>query len=91
MAVGMVIATRIAENLGICRQGTYIEVEKMLEKFGLPIKYDITADELCQAALSDKKRLSGKLTLVLPERIGKCVLYDVDVDNLKEIFSKAIG
>ena len=91
VAVGMVIATRIAENLGICRQGTYREVEKMLEKFGLPIKYDITAEELCEAALSDKKRQSSKLALVLPEKIGKCVLYDVDVANLKEIFSKAIG
>lgn len=91
VAVGTVIATKIAENFGICKEGTYREVEKMLEEFNLPTKYDITAEELCEAALSDKKRQSSKLTLVLPEKIGKCVLYDVDVENLKDIFSKAIG
>lgn len=90
VAVGTVIAARIAENLGICEKGTYKEVEKMLLKYNLPIKYDITAAQLCDAALSDKKREGGKLTLVLPERIGKCVLYDVDVCNLQEIFSKAL-
>lgn len=89
VAVGMVIATKIAENVGLCKKETYKEVESVLIKFGLPVKYDITADELCEAALSDKKRLSGKLTLVLPEKIGKCVLYDVNVENLKEIFSRA--
>lgn len=90
VAVGTVIATRIAENFGICEKNTYKEVEKSLEKFGLPVKYDITAKQLCDAALSDKKRQSSKLTLVLPERIGKCVLYDVNVEDLENIFENAL-
>jgi len=90
VAVGTVIASKIAENLGICEKGTYKEVEKMLVKYNLPIKYDITSEKLCDAALSDKKRGGGRLTLVLPERIGKCVLYDVDICDLEEIFSKAL-
>ncbi len=90
VAIGTVIATKIAENLGICEKDTYKQVEKMLAKYNLPIKYDITSEQLCEAALSDKKRGGAKLTLVLPERIGKCVLYDVDVCDLEEIFSKAL-
>lgn len=90
VAVGTVIATRIAENFGICEKDTYRQVEKMLVKYNLPIKYDITPEQLCDAALSDKKRGGTKLTLVLPERIGKCTLYDVNIDDLQEIFSKAL-
>ena len=90
VAVGMVIATKISENFGICEKGMHMEVEKILEKYNLPIKYDITATELCDAALSDKKRGGSKLTLVLPEKIGKCTLYDVNIDELETIFSKAL-
>ena len=90
VAVGTVIATKIAENFGICEKGTYEQVEKMLIKHNLPIKYDITAKQLCDAALSDKKRGGEKITLVLPEKIGKCILYDVNVADLQEIFSKAL-
>jgi len=81
---------KIAENFGICEKGTYEQVEKMLIKHNLPIKYDITAKQLCDAALSDKKRGGEKITLVLPEKIGKCILYDVNVADLQEIFSKAL-
>lgn len=91
VAVGMVIAAKIAENLGICKSQIHGEIEKMLLKFNLPTSYDITAKQLFEAALSDKKRQSSKLTLVLPERMGKCVLCDVDVENLEEIFLKAIN
>ncbi len=90
VAVGTVIATKIAENLGICEKETHKEVERMLTKYNLPTEYDITPEQLCDAALLDKKRGGGKLTLVLPERIGKCILYDVNVDDLQEIFSKAL-
>ena len=91
VAVGMVIAAKIAENLGVCKSQIHGEIEKMLRKFNLPVNYDITAKQLSEAALSDKKRQSSKLTLVLPERIGSCTLHDVNVDSLEEIFSKAIN
>lgn len=91
VAAGMVMAAKISRNLGVCKDETIKDIEAMLSKYNLPISYDITSRELCEAALSDKKRQSGVLTLVLPERIGKCVLYDVDVHKLEEIFENAIG
>ncbi len=90
VAVGMVIAARIAENTGICEKGLSKQIEKLLETYNLPVKYDISAKELESAALSDKKRESGVITLVLPERMGKCRLCDVDVTRLYDLFSDAI-
>ena len=50
-----------------------------------------SARELAKAALNDKKRRGDKITLVLPEAIGKCVLKTVDVAELPAWFAKGTG
>jgi len=86
VAVGMIIAARIAENTGLCENGVSDSIEKTVASYGLPCSYDITAQKLYEAALSDKKRESDSITLVLPEKIGKCVLKKVKVDELCGLF-----
>lgn len=90
VAVGMVIASKIAENEGVCEKGLCARLCNVLETYNLPICYDISAKELCDAALSDKKRDGAKITLVLPERIGKCVLDKRDTSQLEQLFSTAL-
>ena len=90
VAVGMVIATKIAENIGVCKNGLSEEIKKALTLYNLPTNFDITADELYEASLSDKKRSGGKITFVLPEEIGACVLYDVNVEKVHSLFENAL-
>ena len=40
---------------------------------------------------SDKKRLGGKITLVLPRSFGDTILYKTDMSALSEILEVAIG
>ncbi len=91
VAVGTVIAARIAENIGLCEKGLSERIKALLEKYKLSTSYDITAQELYEAALSDKKRESGKITLVLPEKMGSCKLYDVQVSQLLQLFRDALN
>ena len=58
---------------------------------GLPIRVPYSAEELTKAALHDKKRRGGKITLVLPETIGKCFLKTIPVEELPASFAKATG
>ena len=58
---------------------------------GLPAECPYPAAELAEAALSDKKRRGGRITLVLPERIGACRLADVPVEELPAYFAKGTG
>lgn len=90
VAVGMVIACKISENMGLCDKNTHKQISEMLKKYNLPKKYDIDAKTLCEKALSDKKREGAKITLVLPEMVGKCTLVDVNVEELETIFSEAL-
>ena len=58
---------------------------------GLPIRVPYSAGQLASAALHDKKRRGGKITLVLPEAVGKCYLKTVPVEELPAYFQKATG
>ena len=49
------------------------------------------AMKLSQAALSDKKRRGGSITLVLPERVGQCALKTVPVEELPAYFRRGTG
>lgn len=90
VAIGTVIATKIAENLGICEKGVCEKIKEVLSQYNLPTESEFSAEELYEAALSDKKRENDKITLVLPKKIGECVLYDTDVLQLSALFSEAL-
>ena len=90
VAIGTVIAARISENLGICKKGLSDEICKILSTYDLPLSYNVSAKELFQATLSDKKRKNEIISLVLPVEIGKCILYDVEIEDLKIIFENAL-
>ena len=62
-----------------------------LARNGLPVRCDYDAGALAQAALSDKKRSGGEITLVLPERIGKCYLKKVPVSELPDWFARGLA
>lgn len=66
-------------------------IENALRHCGLPVEIPFTAEELCRAALHDKKRRGQKITLVLPERIGKCRLETVPVSELLLYFRLGTG
>ncbi len=66
-------------------------LEKTLAACGLSAACPYSAPALARAALSDKKRRGGSVTLVLPERIGKCYLKTVDIAELPAYFAKGTG
>ena len=60
------------------------------EDGGAPVRCPYGAEELSEAALSDKKRAGGTITLVLPEDIGRCVLKKIPVAELPRQFERAL-
>lgn len=82
VAIGMVIAAGIAEKLGFAQEPCRERIIKTLQKYNLPTKTSYSAEALAKAALSDKKRDGGTLTLILPKRIGDCTLYKTKTDHI---------
>ncbi len=83
VAIGMVIITRAAEQMGICSEGTTEALCALLQQYHLPITCPFTAEQLFEAALGDKKRDGGQITLVVPYGVADARLTRVPVDALE--------
>jgi len=90
VAIGMAIEARAAMKMGVCSDECYNELIDLLHRYGLPYTTRFSAQELSEAALSDKKRRGDKITLVFPEAIGCSVLRKADVVDLEEIIDLGI-
>lgn len=77
VAIGMVLAHRFSEHLGLCADGTADRVAGHLGGIGLPVSpRAIDGDlpgpkELLEIMRQDKKTVGGKLTFILTRDIGK--------------------
>lgn len=90
VAIGMVLAAKLSQQLGLCAQQDVERLIRTLERNHLPTATVYTAAQLADAALSDKKRTGGTLTLVLPEAIGRCRLHPVTVTGLEELIALSL-
>jgi len=82
VATGMAMDTRAALKNGFCRQDCLIVLEELLALYGLPGKTQFSPQSLYEAALSDKKRDGGKITIAVPRELGKCELITMPVSEL---------
>lgn len=82
VSIGMVLACRGGEKMGITQKGVTYKLINILKEFGLPTSCPYNSEELANHALGDKKRDGDSITLVIPERFEKCVLHKVPIAEL---------
>ena len=82
VGAGMAIAARAAASIGVCGTDCAGQIEKILQKFGLPTGTEFAPEELLEGMLSDKKRSGSYVNLILPERIGRCRIQTTPVEQL---------
>ena len=90
VAIGTVIATRIAISLGLCPANELDEIITILKNANLPTECPYTASELVSVATADKKRSGNSINLILPYGIGNCKLHKVAIDELEAIIEKGL-
>ena len=93
VAYGLSVITHAAERNRLCERGISEAVDAAVCRAGLPTAQTLgfKADELARAAHGDKKRLGDNITLVLPETVGKCRLYELETDFLAGFFACGTG
>lgn len=90
VAVGMCIAARASENLGLCDSDVHEKIVSAVKANGLPNECTFSADAIAEAALSDKKRAGATVSLILLQEIGECLIRKTAVADMKSICEKAI-
>ena len=83
VAIGINIVACAAAKLGICSADTATTIKTILENFSLPTTTNDSADAIYNGALSDKKRFGGSVNLIVPTRIGNCIIHTVTTEELK--------
>jgi 3-dehydroquinate synthase len=96
VALGMVLATDFAAKLGLVAPEDALRVRRHLEDCGLPTclaEIGLTgtpADRLLAHMSKDKKVRDGRITLILPRRIGDAfVMKDAPIDPLRDFLTAA--
>lgn len=77
VSIGMVCATQLAQDMGLCTAATTTEIRELCMRAHLPVDLpdDLNAHELVHLMRSDKKANQGGIALVLPRAIGKVELF----------------
>lgn len=98
VAIGMCLAFRFSEHLGLCPNGTAERVSRHIAAVGLPTRIsDIPggpaeADELVRLMGQDKKVRDGRLTFILVRGIGEAfVSRDVDEASVRAFLAGEIA
>jgi 3-dehydroquinate synthase len=93
IAVGMVLASRVAEKLGMVASEVTARQKALLEQAGLPTTVKgLDASKVLETMRHDKKTRGGKLTMVLPTRIGEVKLVkDVSTEVVTEVLEESRG
>ena len=84
VAIGMAEIARAAAAEGICSAECAAEIKAALEEFQLPVRFEHSPGELYQVMLSDKKRRGNRISLIVPEKIGQCVIREYTLEEMKK-------
>ena len=87
VAIGMILMTNAAIKKGFCSEECLCPILEKIHAFGLPDKTELTAEEMYEALLSDKKRKGDSITLVVPTEPGRCRLYKTTLSEAKELLN----
>ena len=82
VATGMAMICRAAASMGVLRDTDAAAVEELLGDYGLPTQAPYSLEALSAAVLSDKKIVSGTVSLVVPHAIGRCALHRLPAEEL---------
>ena len=90
VAIGMAVITKATVTQGLCKQNIYEDIVNVLNHFTLPSTTSLLATQLSESAHSDKKRFGGSINLVLPVKIGQCILHKIPICELKSFFEAGL-
>lgn len=83
VSIGMVIAARISQRLGMISRHDLDRLVRLLQALTLPVETDLTVQELFGALKKDKKKEGDELHLVLLGSLGNAVVQSVPLRQIE--------
>lgn len=86
VGIGMVMASRAGESIGLTEEGTADRIAALLKKYGLRSADTHSTSEIVDAMSADKKRTGTGIKLVMLKKIGDSFIYPVDNSEISKVF-----
>ncbi len=90
VGIGMLMMARAGEAVGLTESGTADRIETVLKNCGMPTSCEFTAEEICDAAMLDKKRRGDSMNIVLLKSIGDSFVYKIKCADMLEFVNGGI-
>ncbi len=74
VAMGMKKITEKCVQKGLCDKAVLDKINLLLQKYQLNSQLKIENEKLLKRTFVDKKRSGKEITVVIPEKVGKCIL-----------------
>jgi 3-dehydroquinate synthase len=88
VAIGMVVAARLAERLGLVDASVGMRIRALIERTGLPADLPPrSASALLRALRQDKKVQDRRIHFVLPDRIGHVIVRPVEEPEIRRVLA----
>jgi 3-dehydroquinate synthase len=84
VSVGMVLAAKLSMQKGLLCQEEVERIRALLLRLNLPVEIDFDKQAVIDALGKDKKRESGNIKFVLLDGIGRAVIEDMAIDELRD-------
>lgn len=84
VAMGMMMSTRASVKMGLCVPRAEKILSDMLKKYSLPTESVYTEADIADFTVNDKMHEGETVHLVLPEKAGRCVLRQVNIEDYKK-------
>ena len=79
VAMGILLAARLAENIGVEQKGLEARLKADFKALGLPTECPYSLEELAGAMEKDKKAAGGRVKWILPVRPGQVIIKEMTV------------
>ncbi|NOR44346.1 MAG: 3-dehydroquinate synthase [Candidatus Delongbacteria bacterium] len=87
ISIGMVAALGISVEKGYININVFIQIEKLLKKYGLPTDLPKDIGKIIEVIKFDKKNEKDGLNFILIKELGKAIIEKVDLDELEKLFT----
>jgi 3-dehydroquinate synthase len=91
VAIGMVLAARLSELLGMTQTGTADRLRDLLDRLGLPTRLpdDIQRGALLRRMRLDKKNRADQIRLILLQSLGRATVRACPADDILEVLNQS--
>ena len=90
VGIGIAMMSRAAVKRGILEKGALTRILHALSRADLPTVCPFGAHEMAEIAALDKKAAGSGITVILPEKIGRCRMEKFALSELEALFADGL-